>query len=203
MSEPTGTYWMRFVCDENGKLLKNAPGNYKCGERYKQPYRMSKFPFWELLETPAVLTAPLLMGSDNVFEDDVIYVPDDPEENEEKEDVAEAATVEMTPARIMEDSGVNVDPSAPATIEPYMRYNTGTGKLSPSTVTTSGGEYVVESKEEPVEETIEESEEDAVNADELDRDELKQFLDDAGVLYKEKTRTSTLKKMVDELVNKE
>ena len=196
---------MKFICNENGKLLKGAPGNYKCGEQYKQPFKMSKFAYWQLLETPAELKAPSLGEGDNVFDDDVIYVPDDPDEKEgEVEDevvedaVVETATVEMTPARIIEDSGVNVDPSAPATIEPYMSYNTGTGKLSPSTYTASGGDYVVEATEEPTEEPTEEEE--AVNPDELDRDELKRFLDEVGVLYKDKTRTSTLKKMVDELV---
>ncbi len=65
---------MRFICDPNGKLLKGAPGNYKCGEVYIQPYHMSEFAFWELVEDIPELKIP---EADDEFEDAFYVTPDD------------------------------------------------------------------------------------------------------------------------------
>jgi hypothetical protein len=115
--EIEGTFRMRFICDPNGRLLKGAPGNYKCGEVYMQPFHLSKFSYWELVEDKPVLKIPEATQSDSVFEE-TIFVPDD-----------DAASVEMsTPPT--EVAGVNVDPDAPALIEPYMRLDLNTGQLT-------------------------------------------------------------------------
>lgn len=46
---------MWFKCGTNGELLKGAPGNFKCGQIVSQPYHLSKFPFWELVEEESTL----------------------------------------------------------------------------------------------------------------------------------------------------
>lgn len=159
---------MRFICDPNGRLLKGAPGNFKCGGTYMQPFHLSKFPYWELVEEKPTLKIPDASKSDSVFEE-TIFVPDD-----------EVAPVEMyTPPT--EVAGVDVDPESPAQIEPYMKLNLNTGKLSAVTE---------EPKVEPQIESVEPPK---------TREDLKNILDARGVEYTPKTRTETLVKMVEEL----
>lgn len=117
MSKVEGFSKMRFVGKPGGKLMKGAPGNFKHGEIYVQPFHLSSFPFWELVEPKPELNIPEASKSDSVFED-AVFVPDN-----------DAAPVEMnTPPT--EVAGVNVDPNAPAILEPYMRLNLKTGKLT-------------------------------------------------------------------------
>ena len=116
MTRLEGNAKMRFVCSPNGKLLKGAPGNFKCGGIYVQPFHLSSFPYWELVEPTPELKIPEASESDSVF-DEPKYVPDD-----------DAAPVEMRTSP-MEVAGVNVDPNAPATMEPYMKFNPRTGQL--------------------------------------------------------------------------
>ena len=203
MSDPKGLFSMRFVGKPNGVFLRGAPGNYVHGQIYNQPYRMSKFKFWQLEEEIPVLVAPKPNEDDNVFEESV-FIPDDEEEVvviPEVEEVVptpdeEAATVEMVPVNLESGDGNPYNPNAPAILEPYAVFNTGTGRTTPYvapeiTTTAPIGEYEVTlSTQEPEEEK-------------LDRDELMRVLDEAGVEYKKGVRTTTLKKMVDELVSKE
>lgn len=70
-----GYFKMRFICGPNGKLLKGAPGNFECGKIYVQPYRLSKFAFWELIEKPPELKIP--EDTDNYEE--VYFVAQDDE----------------------------------------------------------------------------------------------------------------------------
>lgn len=59
---------MRFLCAPDGGLIRGAPDNYKCGEIVSQPYSMSQYPYWELVEPeskvpPVVVDASLNMKS--------------------------------------------------------------------------------------------------------------------------------------------
>ena len=183
MSDPKGLFKMRFIGKPGGVFMKGAPGNYVHGKSYLQPYHMSKFKFWQLEEEVPVLVAPPLDDGDEVFEE-AVYIPDDDDE--------EAATIEMTPVNLEVDENP-YDPDAPAILEPYSVFNTGTGRTTPYvppeiTTTESTPNYEVTlSTQEPEEE-------------ELDRKELIKALDEAGVEYKKGARTTTLKKLVDELV---
>ncbi len=178
MSNVEGFFKMRFICDANKKLLKGAPGNFKCGEIYMQPFRLSKFPYWELVEAPPTLKIPEVSKSDSVFEE-TIFVPDDDE-----------AMVEERPMPKLED--VNIDPDAPAVLEPYMKLNLKTGKLTavPDEPTLTMESATPVSSQPRLD-------------DEPNREELKKILSEAGVEYSDKARTATLKKMVDELAPKE
>lgn len=53
-----GNAKMRFICGKNGELLKGAPGNFKCGEIVSQPFYLSEFPFWELVDPMPELKTP-------------------------------------------------------------------------------------------------------------------------------------------------
>ena len=66
----TGNYWMKFIGKPNGKLMKNAPGNFIHGKKYKVPYGHSKFAFWQMLEEEPVLKIVEDDG-DSVFDDEV------------------------------------------------------------------------------------------------------------------------------------
>lgn len=169
MNDPQGNYKMRFICGPNGKLLKGAPGNFKCGEVVSLPFRHSRFAFWELIDTPPTLKVPDMSEAESVYEE-TTFLPVDDDEDE----VAEIVMSFSAPI----DEDLNLSPDTSATIEPYMRYNTGTGVFS---------------------EIPEEQEEEK----ELTRDELLTVLADAGVEVKRGTRTTTLQRMVDELVSKE
>lgn len=54
--------------DENGKLMKRAPGNYKSGQIVELPYHeVLDNPWWEALEAPPELTVPPPSEEDSVF----------------------------------------------------------------------------------------------------------------------------------------
>ena len=86
----------------------------------------------------------------------------------------EAAEISLTPAPQPEEE-INIDPDAPAILESYEAYELGTTTLSD------------EPSEEPVSETSGE--------------DLLDILAARGVEVKKGTRTTTLQKMVDELVS--
>ena len=176
MSEPQGNYNMKFVGKPNGKLLKGAPGNYTHGVIYKQPFRMSKFPYWQLMEPVPELRVPEVGKGDSVYED-AIYVPDD-----EAEPLGE-----FTPIVPTED--INADPNTGATIEPYMTYSQKDGKMKA---------YVDKREPQPVPEPTPEPEPEEEEPG-LDRDALKAILDEKGVKYLKNARTVTLAKMVEAL----
>ena len=183
MSEPQGFFWMKFVGKPNGKLMKGAPGNYVHGKTYKQPYGMSRYPFWQLVEEPAALTVPDASGRDSVFED-MVFVPDEG-----------AAIIEEVP-RPTEVAGANVDPDAPAVIEPYMKLNLRTGQMSEATqtvVTPSPPPQEIAVKVPRPEPAAPES------PPPKTRDELKAILDERGIKYSTKARTETLAKLVEQL----
>ena len=196
MTRLEGNAKMRFICNPNGKLLKGAPGNFKCGEIYIQPFHLSSFPYWELVEPTPELKIPETSESDSVF-DEPIYVPD-----------GDAAPVEMRTSP-MEVAGVNVDPNAPATMEPYMKFNPRTGQLR-------GIHVEPEMPPQPIEEEPELEEPSVADLGNMSghatpefnipietspktREELKAILDMRGVKYLTKTRTTTLAKMVEDL----
>ena len=196
MTRLEGNAKMRFVCSPNGKLLKGAPGNFKCGGIYVQPFHLSSFPYWELVEPTPELKIPEASESDSVF-DEPKYVPDD-----------DAAPVEMRTSP-MEVAGVNVDPNAPATMEPYMKFNPRTGQLR-------GIHVEPEMPPKPIEEEPELEEPSVADLGDMSdhatpefnipietspktREELKAILDMRGVKYLTKTRTTTLAKMVEDL----
>jgi len=179
MNDPTGLFKMRFIGKPNGVLMKSAPGNFKQGEVVPLPYRHSRFPYWELVEDKPVLKVPAASKDDSVFEEPV-YIPD------EDEATIEAPASQSIPPVV--DPDVNISPDTDATIEPYMSFNTQTGRM---------GQYIIpKAPIKPVDEPSPEPKE-------LSRDELKQVLDEAGVEYNDKARTSTLKRLVDELGAKE
>jgi len=198
MTRLEGNAKMRFVCSPNGKLLKGAPGNFKCGGIYVQPFHLSSFPYWELVEPTPELKIPEASESDSVF-DEPIYVPDD-----------DAAPVEMRTSP-MEVAGVNVDPNAPATMEPYMKFNPRTGQLR-------GIHVEPEMPPKPIEEEPELEEPSIADLGDMGghatfgnndtlveespkkiREKLKAILDAKGIKYLTNTRTTTLAKMVEDL----
>jgi len=85
---------MRFVGRPEGKLMKGAPGNYRQNEIYLQPFRMSRFAFWKLIDPPPELKVPEAKTEDSVFEEN-IFVPTDVKEDEEK--VVDLPPVELKP----------------------------------------------------------------------------------------------------------
>lgn len=178
MNDPEGNFKMKFVGKPNGKLLKGAPGNYIHGETYMQPYRMSRFAYWELLEKDPVLVVPDADELDDVFEA-TVFTPDEDD-----------AAVELNQTVEMDDEDVNIDPNTGASVDPYMSIRDG--KLVEYTATSdnSGDDVSYSSTEETKEEKP-------------DRDELLHILEEAGVEVKPKTRTTTLEKMVEELGSEE
>ena len=194
MSDPKGPFRMRFVGRPGGKLMKNAPGNYKHGEIYQQPYHMSQFKFWELIEKVPTLVAPPLDDGDEVFED-AVYIPDD--------DVSVEVSLGESPvSEEEEDIDKYINNDTPVKIEPFTAYHitSGAGVTTFTTTPVIKKQTEYTSTTSPIEEvtlSIPEPEE------ELDRKELIKTLDEAGVEYKKGARTTTLKKLVDELVSKE
>ena len=83
MNDISGRFLMRFVGKPEGKLMKGAPGNYRQNEIYLQPFRMSRFAFWKLIDPPPELKVPEAKTEDSVFEEN-IFVPTDVKEDEEK-----------------------------------------------------------------------------------------------------------------------
>jgi hypothetical protein len=96
---------MKFICDPHGKLLKGAPGNYECGKIYMQPYHMSEFAFWELVEDIPTLKIPEV---EEKFED-AFYVPDD----EPKIDLSGGAILEDSTTFNYDFSKVMLEASSP------------------------------------------------------------------------------------------
>lgn len=178
MSEPTGNFLMRFICDKNGRLLKGAPGNYECGEVYSIPYRHSKFDFWELVEDVPEVDAHDL-EDETVWDDFPKLVPEEnyvPEEN-------------------VAGQGFNADPDEEAAIEPYVKYNVGTGEVKEWTPSYD------ESEETTIAVSDDETEpevDDEAGVD-VDREELFRKLDEAGVEYSKHTRTEFLLEKIEAL----
>ena len=192
MNDPKGLFKMKFIGKPNGVFMKGAPGNYVHGETYNQPWGNGNYPYWELMEEAPVLKAPEPSESDNVFSDEEIFVAPEEEpipqpvseimvEAPLKEETVYAPEISVEPVQpIIHDEDVNLDPNKGATIEPYMSFNTGTGELS---------DY---DEPIPVEETVS-------TVEPLDRKALLEALELADVEVKKGTRTTTLKKMVDNL----
>lgn len=170
MIDKNQRFKMRFIGKPNGVFLKGAPGNYVHGKEYMMPFRHSAFAYWELMEEPPVLRVDE-SPDDSVFEE-AVYIPDD-----------EEAVVEFTVSAPIDEMVFDVDPEAPAIIEPFMTYNTGTGLMST---------YVEPTPEPEIEDALDETP--------LTRKELLKALAEADVEVKKGTRTTTLRKMVDELV---
>jgi len=201
MNEPKGMYKMRFIGKPNGVFMKGAPGNYEQGKVYDQPWGNGNYKYWERLEETPVMVAPELTDADNAFDDEMfvpeeetvvtpqpkleIMIEDIPEVVEVEKAVEEISVEPATP--MVHDEDVNISPYTMATIEPYMSFNTGTGELS---------DY---EEPMPVEETVSSVEEPALPTENLDRLELLNALEVAKVEVKKGTRTTTLKKMVDDL----
>lgn len=187
MNDPKGFFPMRFTCSPNGKLLKGAPGNYKCGQVYPQPYHMSKFPFWELLTDTPVLKVPPPLDSDNVF-DEPVYVADDeaiiqplvPDKKMKDERTEEIKKLyKRSNMRLIDaDNGIFVDGSEEETPEPEK-----------------------EPEPTPVEVAVEKPDVEPSAVD--DREEYKKLLTESGVEFNDKARTTTLKKLVDALESEE
>lgn len=185
--KPEGNYEMRFICDENGKLLKGAPGNYTCGKTYMMPLRHSEYPYWELLGEPPVLEIPPPSEDDDVFSG-VSPLPD----IEVEQDDSDRENVEDFDAE-------NVDADAPAVLEPYASIKNG--KVVAYQEETRIPE-VSDSNEAEEEETDEELDE-FPSDEEWSRDELKRILDEEGVEYSKYAHTPTLKEKVEELGSEE
>lgn len=198
----TGNYWMKFIGRPNGKLMKHAPGNFIHGKKYKVPYGHSKWPFWELLEKPPVLKVEKETES---FEE-AYYIP------EEELTVTESTPLEeitITPS-VGDDENYNFDPNAPARIEPYLKFNPDTGEtsavdpteyLQPESEVTESDVLKMEIArlQKALEEAQKSTEPDVEPKEKLDRKELLKTLAEAGIEVKPRTRTTTLKKMVDGL----
>jgi hypothetical protein len=188
----TGNFKMRFVGKPNGVFMKGAPGNFKHGEVYTVPFGHSKFKFWEMLEEEPVLKAPELSSGDDVWNyEEEIYVPE-PEITVSEPEVVEVTTTETvqgvemnTHTPIMRD-GVDYSPNAPAVLEPYGTFNTGTGEVG------DHQEKLAKKKGEAILDLD-------TKVDNMTRGVLLGILKDAGVAVKKRTRTTTLRKMVDNL----
>ena len=195
MSDPKGLFKMKFIGKPRGVFMRGAPGNYVHGQIYNQPYQMSRFKFWELVEEIPVLVAPELEEDESVFEE-AVFIPDEEKKVVLVPDEEVDAVVEMLPVNPERGDGNPYDLNTPAIMEPYMVFNTGTGGLAPYvppeiTTTEPTKEYEITlSTVEP-------------EGEELDRGGLIRVLDEAGVKYNKRARTATLKKLVDELVSKE
>ena len=180
-------------------------GNYEHGKLYKVSYGQSKQPFWELVEKPPELK---VQEETESFEE-AYYVPDDEEQVMEITSSLSVDEISMTSSAGYEGDAI-IDPDAPAIIEPYMMYNTGTGEL------TEAPEEIFEETPEVSEALMLKSEiarltaalEDAKTTPsvkleavlaEPNRGDLLKTLKEAGVEVKPRTRTTTLQKMVDDL----
>ena len=195
----TGKFRMKFIGKPKGKLMKNAPGNFVHGEIYVVPYGHSKFKFWEMVDPEPKLVIP----EDTESFEEAYFIPttdewsydgDEPEvevtvsEPEEEEvTVSEPVQgVEMNTHTPMIVDGVDYSLNAPAVIEPYMTY-TKDGKLvehSEDLVKKNRGEQILDLD---------------TKVDNMSRGVLLNILKDAGVEVKPRTRTTTLRKMVDSL----
>lgn len=184
MSKREGFVKMRFVGKPEGILMKGAPGNYEHGKIYDQPFDMSQWKFWELIEKPPEIIAPPLSDDDNVFEEPM-FVPD-----EEQVAIPEIG-VELT-ASAPVNNELNIDPDTPASIEPYASFNTGTGQLTDIDPESF-------SQSEPVLLTTPFNIPPLGEEKEYTRDELLEILKKAGVEVKPRTRITTLLKMVENL----
>lgn len=181
----TGKFWMRFIGNPDGKLMKGAPGNYIHGKKYHIPFKHSTRKFWKLLEKVPELKVP---DEPESFED-AYFVP------EEK-----TATVELTQTT----SDIDIDPTSEALIEPYASVNPVTGKMGehiehpkkPEKVEEESVEEIVTEPEKVLKELPEEI---IVDPPTLDRKALLAILVEADIEVKKGTRTTTLKKMVDAL----
>jgi len=182
MSKREGFVKMRFVGKPEGILMKGAPGNYEHGKIYDQPFDMSQWKFWELIEKPPEIIAPPLSDDDNVFEEPM-FVPD-----EEQVAIPEIG-VELT-ASAPVNNELNIDPDTPASIEPYASFNTGTGQLTDIQYEEQSTIEIL--KAEPI-----------VEKQEKSRDELLAILKEADIEVKPRTRITTLLKMVAELDSEE
>jgi hypothetical protein len=203
----TGNFRMKFIGKPEGKLMKNAPGNFEHGKEYVVPYGHSKFPFWEMLEPEPKLVVP----EDTDSFEEAYFVPDDSATVEVEEwsyTVSEPPVEEVTMSEPEEETvpestpveGIgmtthtphivdNVDYAleAPAIIEPYGTFRRKTGGI-------------VEHKEDLIKKNRGEAILDLeVKVDNMSRGVLLGILKDAGVPVKKRTRTTTLRKMVDDL----
>jgi len=187
---------MKFIC-KSGKLLKNAPGNYECGKKYRQPYDMCKLPYWELVEDTPILSIPPSSQSDSVFEEP-IYVP------EEDTPVVEETSQEWfydTPEEIpvVEEVTIaepEVEPPVVDEVEEEEDYD------SPATI-SSGNKYSFSDDGGKLTYSAASQEDEEVEVDDIDRDELKRLLTEAGIGFNNRSRTSTLKRLVDDLNSEE
>ena len=107
-----GNFKMRFVGRPDGKLMKGAPGNYIHGQTYMQPYKMSQFPFWELVDEVPEIQVP---DEEESFEE-AYYVPDE-----------DAATIEVSEP--YDPEFVNTNSTDDAVIEPYASYDVSSGQM--------------------------------------------------------------------------
>ena len=204
MTERVGWVKMRFVGKRDGKMVKGAPGNYTNGQIYLQPFSNSNLPYWELIDKPADLTVPEPSEEDNVFED-VPFI---------EEELGEI-TMSGTPTFV--ESEYNFDPNTPATVELQSSFNLNPENIKPPDIKVtdhaptqkqredlSVDELLALLKEKGVELPEEpETEEPVQEEPAKSRDELLAILEEADVEVKPRTRTTTLRKMVDELVSKE
>ena len=154
----TGNFKMRFIGRPEGKLMKNAPGNFEHGKIYVVPYGHSKFKFWEMIDPEPKLVVPestesfeeaFYVPKDEELFEDTTYVPSELEEDPWSYTTSEPIVeeirvpepvVEEVPEPVVEVAPVSapvdtraervIDNSAPATIEPYMTFNPMSGELS-------------------------------------------------------------------------
>jgi len=165
-----------------------------------------------------VLVAHEPSEADSVFEE-THFVPDSEEEViEVVPTVTESAPIEEITMTPTDSEGYNFDPNAPAILEPYMMFNTGTGEtsaidptkyleLEPESAPETPEEAALKIEVTRLQKALEEAkttpsvklEEVLEPEKKLNRKALVKTLSDAGVTYKKGTRTTTLKKLVDNL----
>ena len=205
----TGKFKMKFIGRPDGKLMKNAPGNFKHGEIYTVPYGHSKFPFWEMIDPEPKLVVP----EDSSSFEEAYFIPEsggnsdyDPWEytsTELEEEVVEVTVSEPEVEEVTVSTPVegikmtthaphivdNVDYAleAPAILEPYGTFNAKTGKVD-----DHQDELVEKNRREKLLDL-------EVKVDNMERGVLLEILKDVGVPVKKGTRTTTLRKMVANL----
>ena len=206
--------------------MKGAPSGYNHGEIRMMPYRHAKRKFWELQGDPPVLKVPGATEKDGVFDDQVFIEPDEeqgafeepapqPERSEvdvlkeeveqlkeESERLMVALTAKATPEEPAPmpkvETGVTMleppsppegagllDPESDAIIEPYMKI----------TIDHESGKVLESTTVAPID--------DEPDGEGIERKQLMKKLDDAGIVYSKRARTTTLQKKVDDLESEE
>lgn len=175
MNDPEGRFKMRFIGKKDGKLMSGAPGNYEQGRVYLQPFRHSRYKWWELIEPLPELVVPPMDDTASVYEE--VFLP--PEESSTYDPEAEVTTVTIKSEGITGILGGDG-----AVIESMKEYEKSLTRVDELEVL----------QEEPEEEPA---------GYEYPREVLMAKLDAVGIEYSKRAHNKTLQAMVAKLESEE